>query len=566
MLSLAAPWWLLGLALLPAIRWLHRGGRHRAVLPVSHLGLWRGVAAHSPAAGQKQPPDPAWRRRALLAALMLLALAEPRLLLQQPAVTLWVDDSLSMLTLEAQGSRLAVGLAQAEALLAGMPATDLEVRTLGDPWQRLGTPGDTVKSFSAVGAVDAMKAAIAALPGLQARLAAPTQPAPTTPPAALLRGDRQHWLVTDGAHPALLQWPADRVLRVGIATRNVGVAHLAAGRSLQDADRLDILVQLHNGGDADETRELVIAPAGGAVLRSSHRLAPGASVWVTAQVTAQVPASDSVSATLQPADALAADDELVLDTAPLRRRGVVVHADCPAALQAAVATHPALVLAAPGAANVAAVLDCSGAGAADAAGARGDIATLRVQGGSVSRWPTGAVQWSAAQAAQHAIKLEAGRLPLAAVLKPLPGDSVLLAAGGEPVIVGRAGGRQLIETALDFTALAAARGADTPLLVNLMFERLLGARLLGAAARTGRGAAASSVVPAVNGAPVTAAASAASAASAGTAPPRTMAAPRPADDSTRPLLLLAVLALLWEVAALGRQWLRVGRPAQAGHA
>ncbi len=138
LLSFAAPIWLSGLGLLPVIRWLHRGGRQRRAVPVSRLGLWQRSVASSPAAGERRPPDPAWRRRALLTALLFVALSEPQLADERTHITLWIDDSLSMLTREAHGTRLAEGLAQARSLLAEVPNADVEVRTLGDPWQSVG--------------------------------------------------------------------------------------------------------------------------------------------------------------------------------------------------------------------------------------------------------------------------------------------------------------------------------------------------------------------------------------------------------------------------------------------
>ena len=66
-------------------------------------------------------------------------------------------------------------------------------------------------------------------------------------------------------------------------------------------------------------------------------------------------------------------------------------------------------------------------------------------------------------------------------------DAVLLAVGDEPLIVSRAGATKLLETSLDFGSAAIARGPEIPLLVNLMFERLLGSRLLDAIAIADRG-------------------------------------------------------------------------------
>lgn len=548
MLSLAAPGWLLGLALLPLIRWLHRGGRHRRALPVAHLGLWRGAVMRSPAVGQAQPPDPAWRRRALLTALLLLALAGPQLPAPPRPVTLWVDDSLSMLTREAQGTRLALALAQAEALLAERPGAEVEVRALGDPWQRLGAPGAPAPSPSPT--------SVAAAAALEVRIAASAGAEAAAPPAALLRTDREHWLLTDGAHSALQQWPdgrsADRVVQVGEVTLNVGLATLAARRSPQAAARADVLVKLSNGGNAVETRELVVYSGDAEASRSSHHLAPGASVLVAVQVAA----TDRVRATLQPGDALAADDQLQLDLSPLRPRRVAVDASCPAALQAAVSTHPGLSLAAPDGRDAAAALECGGAALV------GRLPTLRVRDGDSSRWPPDPVQWSAALPASQRVQVESGQLPVAASLKPQPGDTVLLALGDEPVIVVRAGATPRVETSLDFGALATARGSQTPLLVNLMFERLWGGRLLGEVVTSGRGAAASHIVPGAQ----PAAAVQAPAQPSQTAMVQTpqAAGPRPLAQGMRPVLLIAVLALLWEIAALGRQWARLGRQPQAG--
>jgi len=186
LLTLTAPLWLLGLALLPAIRWLHRGGPHRRALSVSHLGLWRGAAATGAATGERRPPDPAWRRRALLAALFVLALAGPQWSEQGVRITLWIDDSLSMLTREPQGTRLVQGWRLARSLLAEVPNADVEVRTLGDPWHSYGAPSD---------------AAVAAT------IAAAGRREPGAPPAALLSARDQHWLITDGADVSLFDWP-----------------------------------------------------------------------------------------------------------------------------------------------------------------------------------------------------------------------------------------------------------------------------------------------------------------------------------------------------------------------
>ena len=525
MLSWVTPIWLVGLLLLPAIRWLHRGGRHRRTVAVPHLGLWRGAGASPAAAGERQPPDPAWRRRALLTALLLIALAEPQLPGQRPAITLWVDDSLSLLTREAQGTRLVLGLAQARSLLAGMPGAEVEVRTLSDPWRPLGPLSE------------ATPATLAAVAGRH-----PTGP----PPAGLLRSDRLHWLLTDGTQATWLAWPGgrppDRVIPVGSVTRNVAVARLSARRNPDQAAKLDLLIQLTNGGDSVETRTLAITSEVGALARSTHRLQPGASVLVQLQlqVQAAVAAAGRVRATLQPGDALAEDDEIALDLTPLRARRVATDPGCPAALVAAVGAHPGLEVAAYSAADVAAVLDCGTA--------RSNVAlpTLRVLATRTPSWPAGAARWSTRVAPASRIQLDADRLPVAARLQVRPADDVLLAIGDEPVIVSRTGPALLLETALDFAALAQPPGPQVPLLLNLMFEQLLGPGLLDGVMIAQRPPMAARVVP--------------SRPAADTAGDGRSGELRWLRDATRPLLALAALLLLWEIGALARQGWQQGHP------
>jgi hypothetical protein len=515
LLSFAAPIWLSGLLLLPVIRWLHRGGRQRRAVPVSRLSLWQREGASSPAAGERRPPDPAWRRRALFAALLVVALSEPQLPLQRTRITLWVDDSLSMLTRETHGTRLVEGLAQAGSLLAEVPQAEVEVRTLGDPWHSLGALTETTRKTIVAGA---------------------GRKAPTPPPAALLRGDRLNWLVTDGAHAAPFEWPSDRrpdrVIQVAGVTRNVGLERLSARRNLNDPERYDLLLKVANGGTAVETREVTFATDAGEIVRANLRIEPGASVVVNAAI----PASPGVRATLEPADALAEDDEIVLDLQPLRRRRVAIDSKCPAALLTAIRAHPALAAAKEGAPDAEAALDC---GTHDAAS---DVATLRVLADRLPTLPRGAVQWAPTMSESQRIRLDPQRVQVAARLHARSGDDVLLAVGDEPLIVRRARRTKVLETSLDFESVESRRGPEIPLLVNLMFEQLLGDALLGEIAIMDRGAGAARVAPLDRGSAIT-------------------DSDRPSDsrvlrDWARPLLVIALLVLLWEVIALGRQWYR----------
>ena len=522
MLSFATPLWLAGLVLVPVIRWLHRGGPHRPELEVSRLALWRDAEASRPAAGARRPPDPAWRRRALLTALLLIALSGPQLPDERIRVTLWIDDSLSMLTRETQANRLAEGLARARSLIAELPQADVEVRTLADPWHGLGALDDatTAKLLAGAGRTE-----------------------PAAPPAPLLRRDSQQWLLTDGADATVLAWPGDRrpdrVVQVGAVTRNVGLARMSARRRADDPTTFAVLVEVMNGGTADEDRTVVFSAGEVEVARADVvHLHPGASQ----RVEVSIPASAAVRAALRPADALPDDDQIALDLEPLRRRSVSVDASCPKALAAATALHPAVALSASSS-KADARLECS------ATGVPTEVPTVRVLGDGATSRPRGALRWSSTVPPSRRSEFDVDRLRLAAQLRAGPTDTVLLASGDEPVIVRRAGETRRLETSFDFAAMATARAPELPLVVNWLLEAVLDRRLLDEIVVLERGPRSALVAPLP-----TVAAPAAS--------PQA-AAPRSLADEARPVLLIAMLALLWEVFALVRQGLRLRAPTPA---
>lgn len=495
MLSFAAPAWLLGLLLVPVIRWLHRGGRPRAAVPVARAALWRAAPAEWPAEGARQPPDPAWRRRALLAALLALALAGPQWPLPQTRITLWVDDSPSMLTREVGGTRLSVGLAQARSALATLPGAEVELRTLSAPW-RLRAIGD-------------------ALP------AAGAPPAP--PPAALLRADREHWLLTDGTNAALQAWPggqrAARVLQVGSVARNVGITSVAARRPAGDPAFVDVRVRLTNGGDRAEARELLVAGEGGAAQRLTVDLAAGATE--TRQL--RLPQASRLQVRLTPGDALPEDDEAALDLAALLPLPVRVDAACPPALRAAVAAHPGLADVAAGEAMRVA---CGSTAA--------PVPALRWLGEQLPTPLNGAPHWAAELPAARQVPLAPDRLRVTGRPALSSGARVLLAADGQALMVLRGGPQPVLDMALD----AASLGPDLPLLLNFAAEQLMGRSLLDPVAVLDRGTAAARVVPGVAPPAETGGASAASAQA----------------DGTAWLLWPALLVLVWEIVALARRW------------
>jgi hypothetical protein len=435
-----------------------------------------------------------------------------------------------MLTLEAGGTRLETGLATIAAELASWPRAEVEVRTLGDPWQRQ----DALSSE-----------AIAAL------VRDAGQREPIAPPAGLLRPDRQHWLLTDGADAEVLEAGADigfsRVFRVGETTRNAGIVRLSARRSLGDRDQLDLELQVSNGGDVVEERVVILSTESGEVTRASITLEPGTS----ATVSAETPMASAVQARLEPGDALADDDTIALDASPLFARRVSADPACPVGIVAALRAHPALSVTGDSAAADL-VVECGGGavGIGSTGGTAGMAKIPRIRF-LRERPPVrvdGPLLWASSVTVTQRRSVESLALRTRGLLAPPgSGETLLLAAGSMPLIVERRrAGPPLIETALDAEADDASTVA--PLLVALLVDRAVSASLLDAVAVTARTARAVAVVPRE-------AALSTATDSAGLA--------LQSRHWMGPLIVAAALVLLWELATLLRRWRRERIEAEA---
>ncbi len=234
-MTLATPAWLLGLLLVPAIWYLHRSGPILRRHPVASLDLWQDDRARAAQAGERRPPDSAWLRRAAILTLLCIALAGPQW--QRPAarVTLWVDDSLSMQTVEDGETRLGRGLRLAQAALRETAVHDVIVRPLSDP----------ARAYPSVNAVT-MQAIESRAGTREPQLPAPDALAPA----------RAHWLVTDGADEGINAWlgntAVERVIQVASSSRNVGITRVTLRPQPADPQSGAIQILLRNGGSEPE--------------------------------------------------------------------------------------------------------------------------------------------------------------------------------------------------------------------------------------------------------------------------------------------------------------------------
>jgi hypothetical protein len=511
-MSFVAPAWLFGLLLVPLIWYLHRSGPLLRRLAVSNLDLWRGSQQSALEPGRRQRADPAWRRRAAIAALLSLALAAPQLKRPTERITLWVDDSLSMQTVESGETRLQRGLEQ--ALRAGV-AMDVDLRALSHPWRARSTlDAATLREIEQ-----------------QAGLREPRLPDPLH-----LDPSRSHWLVTDGADASVNEWlsraPVTRVFQIADTSRNVGITRLAVRPQPFAANERAIQVELLNGGSVRESRRVDFYADSTALAARQVSIEPGATV--TLAIETRLPAR-GIKVHVAPADALVQDDSAVIDISSLDPVPVVVDASCPEALRKAIRTHPALRGASDGVARL--VVDCGGAG-----GSGPGLPRVRVQDGALTTLDASTLLWSA-KGSKATAHLPASLPPQARgrLDPPRGSDVVVLEAGDVPLIVLRPGPPRIVETSLDLSSPQLAGEVAMPLLLALLVDVALDESLLGRTAQRDRGQSSSWV------------------AARGTLQAQAAPTARSRDAGVTfslPFLLLAIGLLAWDAVMLGRRLLR----------
>lgn len=513
MIGFGQPAWLLGLLLAPLLWYLHRSGPVLRRVAVPSLELWREAAVSATQAGPQRRPDPAWRRRAMIAVLLSLALAGPQWTASAPSVTVWLDDSLSMRTAEPGGSRLQQGIALAQAALRETSARDVVVRRLSDP-------------TSARNRFDPDQAA-ASRDDADAR-------EPRLPPPQALDPSRVHWLVTDGADAAVNSWaavaPIGRRLQVGRPADNTGITRISARAQLDNPAALAVQVRVLNGGSERATRTLHLLAGGQRLASRAIELEAGAAATFDFETAA---AGTTVTAKLAPGDALRDDDALTLDASALAPLAVQVDVRCPEPVGRAVQAHPALRISDGGAVSVA--IDCSDVPA--------DTGTPRVvlASGATSAFDATQLLWSGSASSLR--RRLAGHMPARARgSRAAPGDRdvVLLASGSTPLLFLRRGPPRVVEAALDLDAPGFAAGPGLPLLIAALADLALDTSLLGRTVNVDRGDEASRVMP-LDAAPL---------------PVRTEPRDDAAPPDLLPLLLLALALLAWDLWALVRRVVR----------
>ena len=451
MMGLGAPWWLIAFAVIPLIRWLHRWQAPLSDTPVSAVFLWDTAESIGIGGETLRTPDSAWRRRALIAGLLVLALAEPWWQRDSGLVSVWIDDSLSMSANEQGASRLANGLVVLEQALQDSGAGRVTLRSLSDPAKAM--------QANDPGAFDASTWLVA------------SQGNPRPMPAALLSPDVAHWLVTDGANEYLVQWaanaPLSRVIAVGDATENVAVTRLAVRPSLDTPGTAYVLIGVSNQGNSEAVRELFLNSGTRNLETRLLTLRAGETRHLTATYNL---GGDGLRASLGPGDAVSLDDSLALAASAFAKVRVLLDPACPGELSLAVRSHPMLMAVAAGETAQLQVSCSDGPALAQA--------ILRFHT-SIPEPASAPLDWQPGAGRLRELHLPQQWMSVAAWDAALEGDyETLLVANEKPLVIRRPGSTTVIETVLDMSRPTFSRQPEYAAVVAGLIDLALDRPLL----------------------------------------------------------------------------------------
>ena len=319
--------WLLALATLPAVWWLHRFHEPDRAHTVAALFLWPDRNATGERRQLPRRTDPLWWLRALTVALVVLALSKPHWSeTDSGPLVIWVDDSASMFAQEQGVSRLQQALATLEAQLNGKGYTSITLRSLAAPGEQL-----VLNPRPGPAQTEQLR-----------RWTADPRGEPRLPAPVAMETTSTHWLISDGASPGLTQWvrqaPIDRVLQVGESTENVAVTALSLRPDSTRTGSAELLVTIANGGNEVAGRQLEIYSGSEKLSTVTITVPPGGSMRRLIPLSGDPVAP--ITARMNRADALALDDSLTLSDAALRTLPVTVAASCGIHLLAALKSHP----------------------------------------------------------------------------------------------------------------------------------------------------------------------------------------------------------------------------------
>ena len=474
MIGFQAPLWLLLLVLIPLIRWLHQFSTQSRILPSTTLFLWSGLQRRSAEDGSPGKPDPRWILRAMISALLILALAKPQLQDTEGfPVEVWIDDSLSMFTREQGYSRMQAGLQRLQSYLSEGKFSHIRLHSLGEPAAVLSLEPKDNSNWAAQ------------LNDWVSR--PPLEPQP--PPLVTLSKQSNHILLTDGADSLLNRWaqsaPLTHVFRVGELRQNLALSRLNLRNSLTDSGAIMGTARVDNLGDIPNNVRLVIKQQENIIKSLEFEIQPLGNKTTTFSIT---PGEKGLlEAQLENGnDALSLDNSLKLDIADLQSAiRYSLRGDCNPRFLAVINSHPAFIRADRGADLL---INCG------AETQNPTLPTLRLHHAISVHRTTLPAHWHS--------ELSPDYLPIAAGVaysNEAPALSSanhpILSANGRMLILKKPGTGNVIDCYLDTGDAAFSREAQYPLLIFAMISRLTERSLETSPLTIGRDIRASRIIP-----------------------------------------------------------------------
>jgi len=464
MLSVSAPIWLAGLAVIPLIWWLHRLGDTDAAAPVSAAFLFHSQADEVKTSHALPRANPLWILRATLLSLLVLALARLTWTLDSERhITVWFDDSLSMHAHEDQRPRTAIAARKLSAALDEADPAKVQILLLSD--HRLQFDASAVAGEPRAAAI--------------ARWTESHKPGSPQIPFTLPR-ETENWLVSDGADRRVNTWMDDavfsRTIAVGSETENAAITAIMARRSLQQTALQHGSVRVRNLGAADSKRSLTVRADGQVILNEDLEISPGGVIYSSFLVPAD---TALVAARLLPGDALALDDTLEIALDGLQPVVVDFDSRCGSRFGGALNANPGLELRAGTEREAALTVRCAPSPEPSA------IPSISVHPAIDYQTVTGPVHWHHPAPGLSDASLDPSWLQINPDSARPPSDLTLLSSPdmGLSLIDAQAGA---IDVFLDFEFAPLTERLEYPLLVNALVELALARPVLDPVVRATR--------------------------------------------------------------------------------
>jgi hypothetical protein len=474
MIGFMHPNWLWLLGLIPLIHWLHRFKQRSVIFPTTTLFLWSSRRRHPDSDGLPGRPDRRWLLRSLIAALLILSLAQPVLQTEHMrSIEVWLDDSLSMYTVEGGQQRMQHAMDQLLRYLVDANPTHIQVHSLGNSAALLSLESHQASQWQRQ----------------LAKWTSSSRGEPENPPS-ILPPRREHILITDGADAALNNWagsvPLHQVIRVGAADQNIALTRLSLREPVHESQRISGIVRVDNTGDNPQQARLIVQ-LDEQILANRLIVIPASDQTNVPFTLPQQAEESRLLARLESADdPLSLDNSLELHTGNLSP-GLHYHTrgNCGKFLQAVLDAYPVFI---EDETQPQLFIDCT------VQGAHSPLPTLRLPPPLYIRHSQEPAHWHA-NAPFDSLQL-AFNLPYNEEAPPLSGTSIpILSADDRQLIRWAQGNTPVIESYLDNSNVAFARQAEYPLLIIGLIEQLTGKHLTMASLNSTRDVKASRIKP-----------------------------------------------------------------------